>query len=47
MQGVTSFDKYRADPKSKEEDLMMDFFLPENVYATAKVPPVQVLKAKL
>lgn len=43
MQGVTNFEKYRCDPNSKEEDLMMDFFLPKNYWTTQKLTPNQVL----
>lgn len=43
MQGVTDFSKYRADVNSKEEELMLDFFLPENPYNTAKPLPLQVM----
>jgi citronellol/citronellal dehydrogenase len=47
-QGVTDFSRYRVDPKCKDSDLMPDFFLPENPFANATVPPLVVkLDAKL
>jgi hypothetical protein len=46
MQGVTNFDKYRVNPLGKEEELMMDFFLPDNYYTTQTLTPQQVLISK-
>jgi citronellol/citronellal dehydrogenase len=46
MQGVTNFDKYRVNPQGKEDELMMDFFLPDNYYTTQTVPPKQILISK-
>ncbi|KAL2917436.1 hypothetical protein HK105_203102 [Polyrhizophydium stewartii] len=46
LQGITDFSKYKIDPKCADEELTLDFFLPENPYNLVP-PPVQVLKAKL
>jgi citronellol/citronellal dehydrogenase len=46
FQGVTQFDKYKTDPKCADEELTLDFFLPENPYS-AIPPPKQILKSKL
>ncbi|KAI8926997.1 hypothetical protein BC831DRAFT_454158 [Entophlyctis helioformis] len=46
FQGVTDFAKYRVDPKCPEDEITLDFFLPENPY-TLTPPPVQVLKSRL
>ena len=43
-QGVTDFSRYRVDPNCKDSDLQLDFFLPENPFENAVVPPLQVLK---
>ncbi|KAI8903194.1 hypothetical protein EDD86DRAFT_101341 [Gorgonomyces haynaldii] len=44
FQGVTDFSKYKVDPKCKEDDLTLDFFLPENVYHNAIPTPVILSK---
>jgi citronellol/citronellal dehydrogenase len=43
-QGVTNFSKYRVDSGCQENELQLDFFLPENPFAGAVVPPLQVFK---
>ncbi|KAI9103077.1 hypothetical protein DFS34DRAFT_607381 [Phlyctochytrium arcticum] len=44
-QGIQNLDHYRVDPRVKEEDLMPDFFVPDNYSFTT--PPKMVLKARL
>lgn len=46
FQGITDFQKYKVDPKCPDDRITMDFFLPENPYHNAIVPP-KIIKAKL
>jgi citronellol/citronellal dehydrogenase len=49
FQGVTNFDRYKVDPACPDDQITMDFFLPENPYHNAitlpKIIPLQ--RAKL
>jgi citronellol/citronellal dehydrogenase len=46
--GVTDFSKYRVDPNCRDEDLVPDFFIPEDPRAFMTVsPPVKVALSKL
>ncbi len=49
FQGITNFEQYKVDPKCPDNELTMDFFLPENPYHNALPLPKIVLfnKAKL
>jgi hypothetical protein len=44
FQGVTNFDHYKVDPKCPDDQITMDFFLPENPYHNALPPPKIVLR---
>ena len=49
FQGITDFEQYKVDRKCPDDELTLDFFLPENPYHNALPLPKVVLfnKAKL